>query len=101
MEKYKNKLKIVSSIFIIMFILMFFSNITSSTSINRTIYVDDDGDADYNKIQDAINVANDGDTIFVYKGVYRENLYVDKSIKLISEDINFTFIDGSNFFAQL
>ena len=91
----KNKSKIVSSIFTLILILMFFSNITSSISVNRTIYVDDDGDADYNKIQDAINVANDGDTIFVYKGVYKENLYVDKSIKLISEDMNYTVIDGN------
>jgi parallel beta-helix repeat protein len=59
-----------------------------------TLYVDDDGGTDYVRIQDAIDNASDGDTVFVYSGTYFENLVVDKSINLIGEDKNTTVIDG-------
>ena len=62
----------------------------------KTIYVDDDGGADYKKIQDAINDANNGDTIYVYNGTYCENVVVDKSIKLIGEDKENTSIKARN-----
>lgn len=59
------------------------------------IYVDDDGGADYTKIQDAIDNSSDGDTIFVYNGIYCEkNITINTSIKLIGEDKYFTTIDG-------
>ncbi|MBW8039779.1 MAG: hypothetical protein FVQ85_07245 [Planctomycetes bacterium] len=38
----------------------------------RTIYVDDDGPADFNTIQEAIDDSNDGDTIIVQPGLYLE-----------------------------
>lgn len=48
--------------------------------------VDDDlqdyPDADFRKIQDAVNVATDGDTILVYPGTYNENVDVNKSLTL-------------------
>ena len=36
----------------------------------RIITVDDDGPADFNNIQAAINDANDGDTIIISDGIY-------------------------------
>ena len=60
-----------------------------------TIYVDDDGGKDYTNIQDAIDAANDGDTVFVYSGTYYENVNVSKPITLRGEDKNTTIIDGS------
>ena len=63
-----------------------------------TWYVDDGGGADFTKIQDAINVSSDGDTVFVYSGIYYEhNVSVDKSINLIGEDKNSTIIDGESY----
>ena len=60
-----------------------------------TIYVDDDGTADYTKIQDAIDNASSGDTIYVYNGTYCENIVIDvENISLIGEDKNTTIIDG-------
>lgn len=56
--------------------------------------VDDDGNADFRHIQDAIDNANNGDIIFVYSGIYRENVVIDKSIKLIGENVNTTIIDA-------
>jgi parallel beta-helix repeat protein len=63
-------------------------------SSNRIIYVDDDGTADYTKIQDAIDNASDGDTVFVYNGTYYENIVIGKSIGLIGEDKNSTIINS-------
>ena len=58
------------------------------------LYVDDDGSTDYTSIQEAINAASDGDTIFVYNGIYFENVVIDKAIKLTGEEKNKTIIDG-------
>jgi len=57
--------------------------------------VDDDGGADFTKIQDAIKVANLGDTIYIYNGIYYENVVVDKALWLIGENKSTTIIDGS------
>jgi parallel beta-helix repeat protein len=59
------------------------------------ITVDDDGGADFIKIQDAIDYASDGDTIFVFNGFYFENLIIDKETTLIGEDKYSTFIKGN------
>jgi hypothetical protein len=58
------------------------------------LYVGGDGPGNYSKIQDAIDNASAGDTIFVYSGVYYENVVVDKSINLVGENKYSTYIDG-------
>ena len=70
---------------------------TKNVIINqKTIYVDDNGGANYSLIQDAINNATDGDTIYVYNGTYFEHLIIDRSIILQGEDKNTTIIDGNH-----
>jgi parallel beta-helix repeat protein len=59
-----------------------------------TIYVDDDGGADYTKIQDAVDNATSGDTIYVYAGTYNENIVVSITINLVGEDKDTTIIHG-------
>ena len=59
-----------------------------------TIYVDDDGGADFTNIMDAINAANENDTIYVYSGIYNENLVIGKSIKLNGAGIGSVTIVG-------
>jgi parallel beta-helix repeat protein len=49
----------------------------------------------YTTIQDAINVANASDTIYVRNGTYYENIVINKTISLIGERPEITSIDGS------
>ena len=45
-------------------------------------------------LQDAINAASPGDTIYVHNGTYYENIVINKPINLIGEDRNHTIIYG-------
>jgi len=60
----------------------------------RTWTVDDDGPADFNKIQEAVNAAGSGDIIFVKAGIYYENVVVNRSLSLIGENSSSTIVDG-------
>jgi len=62
----------------------------------NTLYVGGTGTGNYSKIQDAIDVSNEGDTIYVYSGIYYEFVvWVDKSIDLVGENRDTTIIDGT------
>ena len=69
----------------------------SLTTVSRiTLYVGGDGPENYTKIQYAIDNASDGDLVFVYddSSPYFENLVVNVTIDLTSEDRYSTIIDG-------
>ncbi|MHA1685762.1 MAG: NosD domain-containing protein [Candidatus Heimdallarchaeaceae archaeon] len=51
---------------------------------------------EYGTIQEAINAANPGDTIYVKAGIYYENITIDKPINLIGENNTTTIIDGKH-----
>jgi WD40 repeat protein len=50
--------------------------------------------AEYPTIQAAIEAAQDGDTILIAPGTYRENLAVAKNITLVGADRDTVFLDG-------
>lgn len=50
---------------------------------------------DFPTIQQAINAANDGDTVFVKSGIYYEHVLVNKNISLIGQNWITTIIDGN------
>jgi parallel beta-helix repeat protein len=66
-------------------------NIHHAKTETTTITVPDD----YPTIQEAINAANLGDTIYVKAGTYVENIIVNKTVALIGEDKYLTTIDGN------
>lgn len=55
-----------------------------------TIIVPDD----YSTIQEAINEASDGDTVFVRAGTYYEQVIVNKAVSLVGENVSTTIVDG-------
>jgi len=57
----------------------------------KTIVVPDD----YPTIQEAINNASDGDTVYVRQGTYVENLILNKTISLVGENKTSTIINGN------
>ncbi len=57
----------------------------------KTIVVPDD----YSTIQEAIDNAASGGTIYVKQGIYHENLGINKPVSLIGEDQDSTIIDGN------
>jgi nitrous oxidase accessory protein len=70
---------------------------SSPTPMRGTIlYVGGSGPGNYTTIQDAINDAQNGWTVFVYAGTYSENLVVNNAITLQGEDKDLTIIDGQS-----
>jgi parallel beta-helix repeat protein len=64
------------------------------TSRGQLLYVGGNGLGNFSTIQDAIDYAYDGDTIFVYNGTYSEHITIDKQINLTGEDPEITIIDS-------
>jgi nitrous oxidase accessory protein len=62
--------------------------------------VDDDGSPDFHTIQEAINVASEGDTIFVRNGTYNEYLNVTKSLTILAENVEGTVVIGFEIHAD-
>ncbi|MBA7646107.1 hypothetical protein ES703_53868 [subsurface metagenome] len=70
---------------------MFLIAMGCATAEGRVIYVDDDGTAEFDNIQAAINDANDGDTVIIADGTYtgdgnRDIDFLGKAITLRSEN---------------
>jgi len=66
--------------------------------LEGTVAWEDEGYPLYVKhstIQEAINNAYDGDTIFVSSGIYNEQVIVNKSLTLVGENKDATTIDGT------
>jgi parallel beta-helix repeat protein len=75
----------------------------TGNNFGKIIYVDDDNtegpwdgtqEHPYQYIQDAIDNASDGDTIYVKSGTYYRNEIVDKTVNLFGENRDTTIVDG-------
>lgn len=58
------------------------------------LYVGGSEPGNYSSIQDALDNASDGDTVFVYSGIYKP-VIIRKALTLLGEDKETTFINGS------
>ena len=76
--------------------LLFLTECKLSVKASSTTWiVDKDGTADFKTIQEAINNATSGDTIFVHSGTYNEHVIVNETVSLVGEDRDSTIIDGN------
>ena len=84
---------VITTILVLSTVILVSNETVSNPGI---IYVDDDGTADYTSIQEAIDNAPDGETIYVFSGIYYESLNINKNgISLIGENKYNTIIDVS------
>jgi len=68
---------------------------SQQTDRGNILYVGGSGDGNYSTIQEAINNASNGDTIFVYSNTYSENIDTKlKKITLLGENMDATIIQG-------
>ena len=67
------------------------TNVQAET--NKTITVDPSGKGDYTSIQQAIEHADIGSTIFIKKGTYSEIIDIRKQITLLGENKDYTIIN--------
>ena len=93
------KLKVITGLVLTLFLIGMLTlafNIQTVKAEPTTWTVDDDGPADFSSIQEAIDspLVMDGDTIYVYDGIYYENVVVSKELSLVGEDNTTTVIDG-------
>ena len=104
---YKNPAFLYKALLVGLVILFICVSVPSSIAINHkssipisdgnTLYVGGSGPGNYTNIQDAIDDASNGDTVFVYaySSPYYENILIDKSINLIGEDKDTTEISNN------
>ena len=89
------KRKIISFSVCLIVFLVFLCGCIEETSIEKkplTVYVDQNGEADFTNIQEAIDYVYPQGTVFVNSGLYHEILTINKSINLIGANKDDTVI---------
>ena len=76
--------KVIACAFVLLMVGAMFAGVVPVAAAT-TWTVDDPGGADFTSIQDAVDAANDGDTIIVRDGTYHENVDINKQLTLIGE----------------
>jgi len=99
MKKYVGIMLIVGLLFLSSVIVFHVSSKEINTiSTENTLYVGGSGPGNYTTIDEAVDFASDGDTIFVYNGTYGpvflRSWYDFRPINLVGESPENTIIDG-------
>ncbi len=68
--------------------------LASGPTSGKEITVDDDGGADYTKIQPAVENASNGDIVRVLPGTYQERVTINNTISLVGSGVEATVIDA-------
>jgi parallel beta-helix repeat protein len=78
-------------------LLLVVTPIFCPSALGKIIYVDDDGPADFNRVQAGMDAAAYGDTVLVAAGTYHENVRVKSGIDLVGAGADLTIIDASGY----
>lgn len=112
MSKKKKINTVISLFFSILFLISIFSSTTTFAILqnnDKTIFIDDDNiigpwegtiDHPYQTISTGIRNAKNNDMIYVYNGTYRENIFINKNVKIHGENKNHTYIIGSIYIQE-
>lgn len=92
MSKVKKKRASFILLMILCSLIVTFPEMGIAKAEAKTVVVPDD----YSTIQEAVDNAAEGDTVFVRKGYYFESVLINKSLSLVAED-NETFIVGNDY----
>ena len=86
------------TLFVIMALIMLINIsgcIIDEKQSGSSIIVDINGEGNYTSIQEAINAASSNCSIKVLKGIYYENIVINKTVVLMGENPDNTIIDGN------
>jgi parallel beta-helix repeat protein len=64
-------------------LIALFAGLFVGADASKMYIVDDDGFAQYHSIGEAVAIANNGDTIYVKPGIYKEHILLNKSLTLM------------------
>jgi len=87
------KTMVIASLALIFLFNIMLNTFATSSEKTTMLYVGENGE--YTTLGEAVSVAKDGDTIFIHKGLYRENITINKNISLVGENKKDTIIDGN------
>jgi len=92
-----SRVKGLSFVIIALLLCMIFAPSTHAVAVESSdiLYVGGVGSSNYSYIQNAVDAAKPGDTVYVYSGTYYENIIIVKPINLIGENKNTTIVDGT------
>lgn len=75
-------------------LIFLFTIPSSAVQTNHFVTVDDEGDGDFRSLQNAIDQVTNNTSIYVYSGIYPEQLTIDKPVTIIGK--NHELGSGSN-----
>lgn len=89
----------ITQIFFTILIIAHFINLSNTvacaTDNELILYVGGTGPGNYSQIQPAINNAKAETTIYIFSGVYNENIILNKSLIILGENASTTIINGN------
>lgn len=76
-------------------------NVQTTCFDGNILFVGGSGPGNYSTVQEAIDNASNGDTIFVYSGIYPGNILVQKTLTIIGENKETTILDYTTTYDKL